>query len=214
MSPQSRLQHLTGQDDSLIENHSLYGAIHQQALQPYLDLRADAKEAGFDLAIASGYRDFARQLAIWNDKATGKRPVLDKQGQPLDMMSLSSWQQVQSILRWSALPGASRHHWGTDIDVYDRAAVAEDYWVQLSSEEVADDGPFGPLHSWLDRQIESGQAKGFFRPYQRDTGGIAPERWHLSYAPVSCQYQSEFMIEDFVGFLSDKPLRLKAVVLD
>ena len=35
--------------------------------------------------------------------------------------------ECDAILLWSALPGASRHHWGTDFDVFDRAAVPPDY---------------------------------------------------------------------------------------
>jgi len=205
---------LNGQDDSSIVNHAVYGAIHQQLVQPFTALQTVAGQAGFDLAIASGYRSFERQLVIWNDKVVGRRAVLDSQGQPLDLTLLTSWQQVQAILRWSALPGASRHHWGTDIDVYDRAAVAANYPLQLSNEEVADDGPFGPLHQWLDRQIESGLVDGFFRPYQRDLGGIAPERWHLSYAPIAVYYQSQLTIDTLIQCLSAQPLLLKQVVLD
>ena len=26
---------------------------------------------------------------------------------------------------------------------------------------------------------------GFFRPYRTDRGGVSPEPWHLSYAPVA-----------------------------
>ena len=35
------------------------------------------------------------------------------------------------ILEWSALPGASRHHWGSEFDVFDLAALPEGYRVQL-----------------------------------------------------------------------------------
>ena len=38
-------------------------------------------------------------------------------------------------MRWSAIPGSSRHHWGTDLDVYDAAAVTPDYQVQLTPQE-------------------------------------------------------------------------------
>ncbi|NIM47861.1 MAG: D-alanyl-D-alanine carboxypeptidase family protein, partial [Gemmatimonadales bacterium] len=86
-------------------------------------------------------------------------------------------------LRWSALPGASRHHWGTDLDVYDLAARPEGYEVELIPEEVDAGGMFGPLHEWLDGRIAADAAFGFFRPYERDRQGVAPERWHLSYAP-------------------------------
>ena len=28
-------------------------------------------------------------------------------------------------------------------------------------------------------------SRGFYRPYGRDRGGVAPERWHLSFAPAA-----------------------------
>ena len=33
-------------------------------------------------------------------------------------------------------------------------------------------------------------AFGFFRPYTTDRGGVAPEPWHLSYAPVAARAQA------------------------
>ena len=33
--------------------------------------------------------------------------------------------------------------------------------------------------------MAAGESYGFFRPYARDRGGVAPERWHLSYAPLA-----------------------------
>lgn len=204
---------LNGQDDSTIVSHASYGPVHRQFIEPFETLEKNAQQAGFDLVIASGYRSFERQLGIWNDKVAGRRSVLDSQGRSLDLTALSSWQQVQAILRWSALPGASRHHWGTDVDIYDRAAVPENYQLQLSREEVADEGPFGPMHQWLDLQIESGLAGGFFRPYPSDIGGIAPERWHISYAPLSAQYQSQLTIDGLLRCLSEQPLALKEVVV-
>ncbi len=148
-------------------------------------LSVEARQAGFELRVASGFRDFDRQLAIWNAKFRGQRPVLDDDDQIVDLAALSDEDKVHRILRFSALPGASRHHWGTDLDVYDAAAVPEDYRVQLTAAEAADDGPFGPLHRWLDERISRAASYGFYRPYDRDRGGVAPERWHLSYAPLS-----------------------------
>ena len=101
---------------------------------------------GFDLRVASGFRSFDRQLAIWNGKAAGSRPIHDDVGLPIDRGALGEDELIAAILRFSALPGASRHHWGSDMDVYDAAAVPEGYAVQLSPAEVADDGPFGALH--------------------------------------------------------------------
>ena len=74
-------------------------------------LRDVAEQAGQTLAVASAYRGFDRQLSIWNAKARGEKPVLDLAGQAIDLDCLSDWDRVQAILTWSALPGASRHHW-------------------------------------------------------------------------------------------------------
>lgn len=212
MHRQPLIRQLCGQDRSLIDCDSLPVAIHRMAVKPFQSLQLMARSAGFDLVIASGYRDFDRQLMIWNDKALGKRPVYDNDGKVLDITCLSPWQLVQSILRWSALPGASRHHWGSDIDVYDRAAVPENYSLQLSEQEVQAGGPFAALHDWLDEQIASGNAQGFFRPYAIDRGGIAAERWHLSYAPVAVEYQRALSPGKLVDMLLSQPLQLKACV--
>jgi LAS superfamily LD-carboxypeptidase LdcB len=170
-----------GQDDSVNQ------LIHKQVLTPFLDLQEAAKNAGFAIKICSAYRSFDRQLLIWNGKASGMRPVMDPFGKPINIQALSPWQKIQAILRWSALPGASRHHWGTDFDIFDAKAMPEGYKIQLTPEEVQGDGLFAPMHDWLDSYIDSGQTD-FYRPYAVDKGGIAPERWHLSYRPLAGTY--------------------------
>ena len=89
---------------------------------------------------------------------------------------------VDAILCWSAIPGGSRHHWGSDLDVIDAAAMPQGYQVQLVPEEYAADGVFARLTSWLDANMHR---YGYFRPYASDRGGAAVEPWHLSYAPVA-----------------------------
>ncbi|WP_160152751.1 M15 family metallopeptidase [Microbulbifer sp. ALW1] len=163
--------------------------MHPEALTAFDQLRRDAQEAGFSPTVVSGFRDFERQRAIWNAKAQGLRPLLDSDGCALDVAQLSPEEIAFAILRWSALPGGSRHHWGTDFDVIDAAAVPEDYRVQLTPDEVCDAGVFGPFHCWLDECIASGNSYGLFRPYAEDRGGVAPERWHLSYAPRAKEFQ-------------------------
>ncbi len=163
--------------------------MHPEALTAFSQLRRDARDAGFEPRVVSGFRGFERQRIIWNRKASGARPLLDSDGHPLDVQQLSDEEIVFAILRWSALPGGSRHHWGTDFDIIDAAAVPEDYQVQLTPEEVADDGVFGPFHRWLDERMAAGRSYGLFRPYAVDRGGVAPERWHLSYAPRARELQ-------------------------
>lgn len=165
--------------------------IHSEVISPFVELQAQAAVAGFDLRICSGFRSFERQLHIWNGKLSGLRPVVDHKGQPLALETLDAWQQIQAILRWSALPGTSRHHWGTDFDIYDAAAMPEGYQIQLTPDEVEGSGIFAPMHNWLDSYIASDSGLGFYRPYNIDSGGVAPERWHLSYGPLADAYAQQ-----------------------
>lgn len=183
--PELTLTQLTGTDEAHLVRLDDGHRLHPEAARAWRALQADARAAGFDLAIASSFRSFARQRAIWDGKASGARPVHDDAGRSLDLGGLADADKAAAILRFSALPGTSRHHWGTDLDVYDASAVPADYAVQLSPAEVGPGGPFDPLHCWLDARMAAGESRGFYRPYARDRGGVAVERWHLSFAPLS-----------------------------
>ncbi|MEP4486805.1 MAG: M15 family metallopeptidase [Halioglobus sp.] len=176
---------LLGLDESHLYTLPDGHRLQAEAASAFAVLCEEARTAGFAPAIASSYRSFERQLAIFNAKATGARAVHDDVGATVVMESLAPAQQLDAILRFSALPGTSRHHWGTDLDIYDQKAVPEDYVVQLTPQEVATGGVFDPFHCWLDERIALGQSQGFYRPYAVDRGGVSPERWHLSYAPLS-----------------------------
>lgn len=156
--------------------------VHAQIADDFKALQQAAKKAGFSLAIASSFRDFNRQSAIWNAKFSGKRPVFNKQQVAIDLSTLTDIDKCHAILLYSALPGASRHHLGTDIDVYDEAAVAADYELQLNPHEYSETGPFALLTAWLDNNLKE---YGFYRPYQDDLGGVSPEPWHISHIKQS-----------------------------
>jgi LAS superfamily LD-carboxypeptidase LdcB len=173
---------LTGRSTShVIETPELGVRLHAQAAEAVLELRAAAAAAGIDLVVVSAFRDFARQCAIWNAKFRGERPMLDASGNRLDPGTMDEISRVRAILIWSALPGASRHHWGSDFDVIDRAAMPAGYQPRLTVEEFTT-GPFVRLDEWLAANLAN---HGFFRPYSTDRGGVHPEPWHLSFAPVS-----------------------------
>lgn len=156
--------------------------LHTGVVEAALQLCEGASQAGIDLSIVSGFRDFERQVGIWNAKFRGERALLDREGAPLDAAKLDERARVDAILLWSALPGASRHHWGTDFDVIDRAAVSAEYRPQLTVAEFTNDGPFAALNDWLGLNLAR---FAFFRPYTTDRGGVQPEPWHLSYAPIA-----------------------------
>lgn len=185
--------------------------VHRDLVVPLTELQQSASTAGFDLRLCSGYRSFDRQLHIWNAKLSGLRPVVDQSGAAIDLERLSPWQQIQAVMRWSALPGASRHHWGTDFDIYDRAAMPEDYQLQLAPAEVEGQGLFAPMHNWLDDKLAD---RGFYRPYGTDTGGIAPERWHISYRPLAQTFAEGLTAEVLTQRLQGTELLLLDVVLE
>jgi LAS superfamily LD-carboxypeptidase LdcB len=166
----------------LTEPPGAHCLMHRDAAASFLAMREAAAQVGIDLEAASAFRDFERQRQLWNAKFCGDRPLLDAKGRPVDVMRLDEPQRVEAILLWSALPGASRHHWGSDLDVIDRAAVSPGYEVQLSGDEYAPGAIFGRLNHWLDENMRS---FGFFRPYASGKGGVRPEPWHLSFAPVA-----------------------------
>jgi LAS superfamily LD-carboxypeptidase LdcB len=156
--------------------------LHKAAVRPFLALREAARQAGFDLAPVSSFRDFERQRAIWNAKYRGERPALDRAGRPVAIAALDPGARIDTILLWSALPGASRHHWGSDIDVVDGKVVAGGYEPRLEVAEFRRGGPFAAFSAWLGANL---RGYGFYRPYTRRGRGVQPEPWHLSYAPVA-----------------------------
>lgn len=208
---------VTGKSDAHLctaaEEEFLGARVHRDAVAPLLKLREAARIAGFDVALVSGYRGYDRQLSIWNRKVSGELAVLDSNGAPIDINTLAPRALVFAILRWSALPGASRHHWGSDIDVYDAANTPLDYQVQLIPAEVNPGGMHGALHAWLDEQIADNTSLGFFRPYDIDRGGVAPERWHLSYAPLSSRFARELTRDVLRDTVHEGQMLLKDVVL-
>lgn len=174
---------LTGRSRThVVDLESPACTLHRAAAAPFLALRAAAAAVGIDLVPVSSFRDFARQLAIWNAKFRGERALLDASGCHLDRSCLGPAELIDTILVWSALPGASRHHWGSDLDVIDRAAVPPGYAPRLVAEEFAPGAPFARLDTWL---RESAGRFGFYRPYTSFRGGVQPEPWHLSFAPVA-----------------------------
>ena len=173
-------------------------------------LRESAYKAGFDIQVASAFRDVERQQFIWNAKASGARPILDERGQVLMPSSLTNEEKVFAILRWSALPGASRHHWGTDLDVFDAAAINNDYELQLIPEEYSPSGVFATFNDWLTKHLD---AFGFYRPYAQDCGGIAPEPWHISFYEEARNMEAQLTLEALASFITSQNIMLKQDVL-
>lgn len=200
---------LTGRDDSHLVDYCPF-KLDEKTLSSYLKLKEDLSADSIDLDIISAYRGFDRQLAIWNEKAEGKRDLYSKDQVLLDYNSLSDEQIFDAILNWSAIPGASRHHWGSDIDVFD-SNVKSKAQTDLNNTEYSTD--FKDLTLALDSKINSNKAYSFFRPYSLDRGGVAKELWHLSHKDSSDKFFSEYTFEVFKKNIEQSDMLLKNLVL-
>ena len=185
--------------------------LHSQAVTPFLNLRRAAQAEGIDLRPVSGFRDFARQLIIWNGKFSGERPMYDATGATLEAAALTPRARIDAILLWSALPGASRHHWGTDVDLIDGNANAEGYDDKLTRAAFAPGGPFAHLDEWL---TSHAARFGFFRPFQGVRSGVAPEPWHFSFAPIAEPARQRLSPQVLQSAIEAAPLLGKQVVLE
>ena len=138
-------------------------------------MEAAAKRDGIYLKIVSAYRGFERQKLIWNNKY--EKFTND--------FSLEPEKAISEIIRFSTVPGTSRHHWGTDIDIIDGNFPDEEN--VLVSEKFEKDGLFYKLKNWLDNNSEN---FGFYLTYTNDKNrkGFEFEPWHYSYKPGSVKY--------------------------
>jgi LAS superfamily LD-carboxypeptidase LdcB len=188
--------------------------LHPKAVLAWQIFCTEAVKAGFQPKIASAHRSLARQLLIWNEKAMGRRPVLDDDENPINISSLTEHELSFAILRWSALPGLSRHHWGSEIDIYDASAMSSGYKLQLTVEETKGGGVFADFYTWLDAKLEIKQNYcGFSRPYISAGNGIAKEPWHLSLLEVASQCEALIDKDKAYEFIAAQDLKLKEIVL-
>lgn len=187
--------------------------VHSEMVPSFLKLQKMASLHGLDLQIISAFRSYERQLAIWNAKASGERIVLDHDSSPLDISKMSPREIIFAILRWSALPGCSRHHWGTDVDVFDANTQMRDD-VELVPSECEGSGPAASLHQWLSKVIEEDKSFGFYRPYQTERNGISPEPWHLSFYPQARRISGHFTFSVFKQNIERSEMIFKKEILE
>lgn len=205
---------LTACITGLSEQHLLH-RLDGFKLQPQASTQFDAMAAaassdGIALRIVSAFRSYQRQAQIWLAKLTGERPVYDLHNNLVDLQRLSGKARLDAVLLFSALPGASRHHWGTDIDIYDSNAVTDEYLPRLSPTEYQAGGPFYPMVLWLEQHAAE---FGFFMPYKYYRQGVAAEPWHLSFAAVADNYQQQLNCQILARCIEQHPIAEQQLVL-
>lgn len=168
--------------------------LKKETLDAFVRMATAAEKDEIELKIASATRNFDYQKNIWNNKWTGFTLV---DGKDLSKSTPDEFLRFEKILEYSAVPGASRHHWGTDIDIND---ANPQYFEKESGEKV---------YAWL---TKNAWMYGFCQPYNlkgsaRPTG-YNEEKWHWSYFPLAKNFTQEYKNlitdKDINGFLGDE----------
>lgn len=146
----------------------------QQLIKAYKDFKKEHPDIPF--IIVSATRNYTYQNSIWQRKWGN---LSDKLNDP---------QQIaDEILKYSSMPGTSRHHWGTDIDI-----------TSVSSEYFQNDKKGIILYKWLQDNLPK---YGFCQAFNEGRhGGYQPEEWHWSYKPIASQY-----IKQYKAILENEP---------
>lgn len=204
-------EQLTGKTKSHLTQFQLDDATFDVHPAVISDLRAlihAAAHAGLTCRIASGFRSFERQLAIWNRKMSGDVPIYDENKRLIEK-SQPDQERVNAILKWSALPGASRHHWGTDFDVFDPSLLPKDTSLLLEPWEYYS-GHQAEFYQWLSQHAHQ---YGFYFPYNKERGGVACEPWHISHHAASTECMQALSVSTLEQQLADSDLQGKSVIL-
>lgn len=166
----------------------------------FFRMREAALKDGINLCIASSFRNFERQKVIFEEKIAGIRPVLDRNEHPVNISELTVGELIRTIMFFSAVPGMSRHHWGTDLDVYDPDALADGEDLDLTN-RCYSQGCQKDVGAWLGENMHK---YGFFRPYSHDNPYYSYELWHISHYDEADLFTASLNPEESVVFLREK----------
>ncbi len=203
---------LTGRENNELVEYQGY-LVHHALISSLEKLqRLVRKELGADMQIISSFRNYERQTIIWNEKLQGIRKVFDDNENIVNKNDYPTLEYLHKVMRFSAIPGASRHHWGTDLDIYDANQINKKD-VQLTASECNSGGPCYKLHTFLDELITGHNSFGFFRPYEKDLGGVAVEKWHLSYAPIAQEFFEKYDLACFEKNIERSKIEAKELIL-
>ena len=166
--------------------------LRKETLRAFESMYHAAHKDGIDLRIVSATRTFYQQKTIWENKWAR-----------FAKEAPASKDRALKILEYSSMPGSSRHHWGTDIDLND-----------LNNPSFEAGGKYEKVYKWLSEHADE---YGFCQPYTagRDKGYLE-EKWHWSYTPLSkpflAAYKKALSDTDIQGFTGSETAREIGIV--
>ena len=178
------------------EHPQLYGnafKLQKEAYQAFVKMKKAALKDSIKIKVVSSFRSYSDQNRIWKSKYL----CYTKQG-------MTPQQAIAKIIEYSAIPGTSRHHWGTDIDIID-GAVKKPSEDVLQAKFFENNQAYAKLKKWLDKNANT---YGFYLVYTDDPNrkGFKYEPWHYSYAPISKPMLQAYLKLDIVKILQKNKL--------
>ncbi len=143
------------------------------AMEAFWKLREKAAKDGWELVLVSGYRSFEGQRLLWNRYF--KRATKDETGDDQKM--------VKTVMRYTSVPGFSRHHWGTDLDISEKTLRGQ---LLTPDEEIS--SRVLDFYHWME---VNAPRFGFCKVYRGKKGIIADEPWHWSFWRLAVAYQHQ-----------------------
>ena len=170
--------------------------LHKETYRAFIEMWHAAQADSLNLQIRSATRNHEYQRGIWERKWTGKTLLEGKTDAAKEIVD--PIQRSKAILRYSSMPGSSRHHWGTDIDLN---AFENEYFEPGGKGEH--------VYNWLTKHA---QTYGFCQVYsdkeQEQRTGYEMEKWHWSYMPLARQLDryvlNSITDEDISGFMGSE----------
>ena len=153
--------------------------LRARAYEAFLDMRADAKRQHVEMYPGSCYRTFGTQRTMWN-----------KRFSVYHQKKFSPQQALDARMGYLAIPGTSRHHWGTDVDITGEIRTPEAH--TLRARYFVTGGIFEDVAVWLRYNANT---FGFYRVYTEKPGrtGFRSEPWHYSFAESALPSLRRFM---------------------
>lgn len=177
-SEEFTINQLIGKGNPDIVGHSYTSKMHKTTKEAFNRMKTAAAKENIRIEVVSAYRSFERQ-----------KQIFERKYKQFTAQGLSPEETIEKIIEYSTIPGTSRHHWGTDLDIIE--ANAPRPATILMPENFHGNGPYCNLKTWLN---ENAEKFDFYEVYT-DNGnrkGFKYEPWHFSYAPVSIQMLKEY----------------------
>ena len=167
--------------------------LRKEAYAAFTAMAEAAKKEGITMTIISATRTFDAQKNIWEKKWVRS-----------DYIKFPESIRASEIMKYSSMPGTSRHHWGTDIDIN---SLENNYFTK---------GEGKKLYEWMQKNAHS---FGFVQTYTDKSNGrtgYEEEKWHWSYMPIAepmlLAYQKTIQYNDITGFSGSQYAQANKVI--